>query len=139
MHSLPTVLPKLSEQIVIQQKKALNQIYTKKPKKMRYELMPLKKLQPIRLMKRSSSSNSGVSYLSMSSSRRKPTDQLFSQIENIRLVQRLLLVQPTKQNTKSEHQMFFKQQNKYKKNIQLSKSVPFKSKKMLYHNKPWLE
>lgn len=65
-------------------------------KKMKYDLMPLKKPEPIRLMKRSSSSNSGVSYLSMASSRRKPTDQLFSQMENIKLVERLLLARPTK-------------------------------------------
>lgn len=58
--------------------------------------MPLKKLEPVRLMKRSNSSNSGASYLSMASSRRKPTDQLFSQLENIKLVERLLLAQPSK-------------------------------------------
>lgn len=104
---------------------------------MKFELVPIRKPEPIRLMKRSSSSNSGVSYLSLASSRRKPTDQLFSQIENIRLVERLLLARPTKENSKSEHQMFYKQQNKYRKNIQLSKSVPFKSKK-ISNSRPWI-
>lgn len=52
----------------------------------KFDVVPIKKLEPIRLMKRSSFSSLSASYLKMPSSRTKPTDQLFSQIDNIRLV-----------------------------------------------------
>ena len=58
--------------------------------------MPLKNIEPVRLMRRSSSSSS---YLSLASSRTKLTDRLFSKIDNIRMVEKLLLVKPTKYNS----------------------------------------
>jgi hypothetical protein len=52
-------------------------------------------------MNRPSSSNSQASYLSMASSRAKITDQYFSQLDNIRMVEKLLLAGPSKQTSKS--------------------------------------
>lgn len=77
-------------------------------------------------MKRPSSSSLNASYLKMASSRTKPTDKLFSEKDNIRLVQRLLMAKPTKGYQKDEHNKFYNEQKHYKKNIQISKSLPFK-------------
>lgn len=68
----------------------------RKQSKKKCEIFPMRKLEPVRLMKRPSSSSLSASYLKMASSRTKPTDKLFCEKDNIRLVERLLMARATK-------------------------------------------
>jgi hypothetical protein len=77
------------------------------------------KFKPVKLM--ASSLTQHLNYLSLSSSRTRLADQYLSEMENIRLVEKLLLVKPTKSTSKSEHKLFYLQQTKYRKNLQKEK------------------
>ena len=69
--------------------------------------------------------------MSIPSGRLKPTDKYFGHIENIRLVEKLLMMKPTNGIAKSEHKQFYKQQTKYRNNIQITKSGNLRPKKSM--------
>jgi hypothetical protein len=48
--------------------------------------------------------------------RLKPTDKYFSQLENIKIAERLLMIKPTKDLRQSEHTKFWQEQKTYRKN-----------------------
>lgn len=137
MNTLTSNSTKLSQKIAAKEERTLNQIYHHKMPKNKnlYELRPKKMLEPIRLIGRPSSSSSNASYLSLSSSRTKLTDQYFRQIDNIRMVQRLLLAKPSREVTKKEHQQFYQSHLKYRNHMQTTKCMP--SRKNRAQTQPW--
>ena len=67
----------------------------------------------------------------------KSTDRFMNEINNIRFVEKLLLMKPTDGITKRNHQQFYEGQSRYKKNIQFHKSVPGK-RKSFRDDRRWL-
>lgn len=90
---------------------------------------------PIRLQR--SNSSSGPSCLTMPSARCRPIDQYFSQMDNIRLAERILLMKPSVDISKTTHKQFYNQQKKYKNNICINKSMPFKNR--VSRSLPWAD
>ena len=84
---------------MLKEEECLNNIYNSRKqlfRKNKYEIKPMRMNTPVRLLRNNSCSSSGPSYLTMPSTRSKLTDQYFTQIDNIRLAERLLLMKPSK-------------------------------------------
>ena len=87
---------------------------------------------PVRLTKNSISN----SCRRMGSAATKPTDKYLNEVNNIRFVERLLLIKPSESIRKESHNEFYKKQKEYKKNIQISKSM-WLGRKSFCNEKEW--
>ena len=98
--------------------------------------MPIHSNPTVRLQR--TNSISSVSYLSMPSTMNKPTDKYFNQLNNIKLVEKILLMKPSKEICKSTHKEFYDKQKIYKKNIRINKSVPIKKTSISSLSHQWV-
>lgn len=108
-NSIPLEIPNLTPRLLAKEQDTLNNIYKQRKFNSRhqYELKPLKRPEPIRLLRPLFGSNS-LNEIKMPSSRPRITDQYQYQIENIKLVERLLSVKPSKEVCKSEQLLAYK-------------------------------
>jgi hypothetical protein len=71
----------------------------------------------------------------------KPTNRYFQKLDNIRIAERLLLAQPSKEMRKESMTQFYNQQESYKMNIskmpQSSRREHNRSKSKMMHRKKW--
>lgn len=73
----------------------------------------------------------------MPSALHKPTDKHINEMKTIQFVERLLLMKPSKSISKQTHNQFYKEQNKYRKNLQINRSFVVKQKNFI-NEREWL-
>ena len=76
-------------------------------------------------------------YSRMPSAMSKSTDRFINEINNIRFVEKLLLMKPTNGMTKRSHQQFYEGQSRYRKNLQVHRPVAGK-KRSFRDEREWL-
>jgi len=67
----------------------------------------------------------------------KPTDQLFHQLNNVRLAERLLFARSTREISSASQKQFYKEQRKYKMNISRMPSTVMRHRVRKLSLKPW--
>jgi hypothetical protein len=132
--SLPppnSCLQQIKKELNKKEERTLNDVYSRKRPydHNRYGVQAVGKASPARVLDKSSSSNSGGMRLRVWNSWAKATSQYFFQMDNIRMAERLLLAQPSRELSKHQHQRFFTQHIKYKKNLQMRRTILVSNRK----------